>query len=305
MKKKLFILGIGGLTGLKLCQLAKNDFELYGSFNLRDPQLDFVLSNRLDISNFDNLKEILNQIKPDLIINTIALSSVDYCEQHPDDATKLNVKFVSDLFSLTENLSIKTIHLSSDSVFDGTKILPYVETDPPNPINHYGKTKLLSEKIILQNNSNLIVRASVLYGWLPKNIANKESSSKKSHNFSQWLINQLQSNKQVKIITDERSSPIIAEDFASSILHLIKKDLYGVYHSAPPIDISRYDFSLKLANFLNFDSSLIVPVTNVELDRKVKTGQNKSLDSSKIQSTGFQFLTLNQSFELLKNQLNS
>jgi len=189
-------------------------------------------------------------------------------------------------------------------VFDGTKKLPYIETDETNPINHYGNSKLLSEKMILQNHFNLIVRASVLYGWLPKNIANKESSSKKSHNFSQWLINKLQNNENVKIITDEYSSPIIAEDFTSSILHLIKKDLSGVFHSAPPIHISRYDFCVKLANFLELDSNLITPVKNIELGRKVKTGQNKSLDPSKMESTGFQFLNLNQSFELLKNQLN-
>ena len=250
------------------------------------------------------MKNLLNHIKPDVLINTIALSSVDYCEQHSDEATKLNVEFVKELFRISKKLSIKIVHLSSDSVFDGTKKSPYVESDEPNPINHYGSSKLTSEKIILQNPSNLIVRASVLYGWLPKNIANKESSSKKSHNFSQWLIKKLQNNEDVKIIIDEFSSPIIAEDFANSILHLIHKDLSGIFHSAPPINISRYDFSVKLANFLELDSNLITPVKNIELGRKVKTGQNKSLNPSKIESTGFQFLNLNQSFELLKNQLN-
>lgn len=304
MEKKLFVLGIGSLTGLKLCHLAKDHFDLFGSYNLRDPKLNFVSSSQLDISNLKNLEIFLNQIRPDILVNTIALSSVDYCEQHPDETTKINVKFVKELFRISEKLSIKIVHLSSDSVFDGTKKLPYIETDETNPINQYGTSKLLSEKIILQNSSNLLVRASVLYGWLPKNIANKESSSKKSHNFSQWFINKLQNNENVKIITDEYSSPIIAEDFTSSILHLIQKDLSGVFHSAPPIHISRYDFCVKLANFLELNSNLITPVKNIELGRKVKTGQNKSLDPSKMESTGFQFLNLNQSFELLKNQLN-
>lgn len=304
MKKKIFVLGIGGLTGLKLCEISKDIFDVYGSFNFRDPKLDFVSSSNIDISNLDDLRMILNEIKPDVIVNTIALSSVDYCEQHKDEATKLNVKFVNDLFEISEKLSIKIVHLSSDSIFDGNKDTPYVETDHPNPINHYGMSKLLSENIVLKNPSNLVVRASVLYGWLPKIIANKKSSSKKSHNFSQWLIHQLKNENEVKIITDEQSSPIIAEDFAKSILHLIQQNQSGIFHSAPSINISRFDFSVKLANYLNLNAKLIKPVTNTELGRKVITGKNKSLNGSKLESTGFQFLTLDDSFELLKNQLD-
>jgi dTDP-4-dehydrorhamnose reductase len=305
MTDKLLILGIGGLTGLKISYLAKDHFNLYGSYNLRNPELNFFPTFNLDITNSKSLENLFEEIKPNVVINTIALSSVDYCEQFPTEASKLNVDFVKNLFDISKKFSTKIVHLSSDSVYDGTKKLPYIETDNPHPINVYGNSKLSSEKIILQNPSNLIVRASVLYGWLPKNIAFLESSSKKPNNFSQWLIKKLQNNENVKIITDEYSSPIIAEDFANSILYLIKNNFSGVFHSAPPIDISRYDFSIKLANYLNFDTNLIKSVKIAELGRKVKTGNNKSLDSSKLESTGFKFLDLNQSFELLKNQLSN
>ncbi len=305
MTDKLLILGIGGLTGLKISYLAKDHFNLYGSYNLRNPELNFFPTFNLDITNSKSLENLFEEIKPNVVINTIALSSVDYCEQFPTEASKLNVDFVKNLFDISKKFSTKIVHLSSDSVYDGTKKLPYIETDNPHPINVYGNSKLSSEKIILQNPSNLIVRASVLYGWLPKNIAFLESSSKKPNNFSQWLIRKLQNNENVKIITDEYSSPIIAEDFANSILHLIKNNFSGVFHSAPPIDISRYDFSIKLANYLDFNTDLIIPVKTAELGRKVKTGNNKSLNSLKLESTGFKFLDLNQSFKLLKNQLNS
>ncbi len=305
MIDKLFILGIGGLTGLKISYLAKDHFDLYGSYNLRNPDLNFLPSFHLDIFDSKSLENLFEQIKPNIVINTIALSSVDYCEQFPNESLKLNVDFVKNLFDISKKFSTKIVHLSSDSIYDGTKKSPYIETDDPNPINVYGNSKLLSEKIILENPSNLIVRASVLYGWLPKNIAYLESSSKKPNNFAQWLIKKLQNNENVKIITDEYSSPIIAEDFANSILHLIENNLSGIFHSAPPIDISRYEFSIKLADYLNLDTNLITPVKTAELGRKVKTGNNKSLDSSKLASTGFKFLDLNQSFELLKNQLDS
>ena len=170
-------------------------------------------------------------------------------------------------------------------------------------MNIYGKTKLLSEKIILENSKNLVVRASVLYGWIPKYLSNLDSSSMKPTNFGQWLINKLKSKETVQIITNEESSPIIVDDFAKSIIDLIKKEKNGIFHSAPPIQISRYEFSIKLAKILDLDSTLIQPTTNLELGRNVVTGFNKCLDSSKmLKETNFEFLSLEKSLKILKNQ---
>ncbi len=125
----------------------------------------------------------------------------------------------------------------------------------------------------------------------------------KPTNFGQWLVNKLKSKETVQIITDEESSPIIADDFAKSIIHLIKNNKNGIFHSVPPIQISRYEFSIKLAKILDLDSTLIQPTTNQELGRNVVTGFNKCLDSSKmVKETNFQFLSLEKSLKILKNQ---
>ncbi len=306
MKQKLFILGIGGLTGSKLATLAQNDFEVYGSYNLRNPKFTFVDSIKLDISDTGKLKETLSSIRPDIIINACAINNVDFCETHHIEAKKINIDVVEQLYKISATIGIKLVHLSSDSVFDGTKKSPYVEEDAPNPINYYGHTKLIGEKITLQNSNNLVVRTTVLYGWLIKTLLNLPSSSMKPDNFVQWLINKLKSNEQIKIITDEISSPIIVDDYARSILHLVKGNYGGIFHSAPKIQITRYDFCIKIANFLGFDSKLIQATTNKELGRKVATGFNKCLDSTKIVTqTNFQFLSLEESFALLKKQISS
>jgi dTDP-4-dehydrorhamnose reductase len=306
MKKKLFILGIGGLTGSKLAMLAINDFEVYGSYNLRNPKFSFVESVKLDILDTNKLKETLSNVHPDIIINASAINNVDFCETHHDEAKKTNIDVVEQLRKISDSLGVKLVHLSSDSVFDGTKNFPYVEEDIPNPINYYGYTKLVGEKITLQNSNNLVVRTTVLYGWLIKTLLNLPSSSMKPDNFVQWLVNKLKSNEQVKIITDEISSPIIVDDYARSILHLVKGNHSGIFHSAPKIQITRYDFCLKIANFLGFNSKLIQATTNKELGRKVTTGFNKCLDSIKITNqTNFQFLSLEESFDLLKRQISS
>ncbi len=303
MKKKIFILGIGSLTGHKIATQIKNDFLLSGSYNLRNPQLEFVTSYKLDILNSKNLENLLIDCDPDYIINSCALNNVDYCESHPEEANDVNSKFVENLTKISESINSKLIHLSSDSVFDGNNQTPYDETDVPKPINIYGSSKLSGEKFVLNNPDNLVIRASVLYGWLPPNLSNTSSSSMKPLNFVFWLINKLNSNEEVNIIEDEISSPIIVDDFANSIMHLLKGDYSGIYHSAPNVCINRYEFSKKIAEDLELDSNLIKPTSNKELGRNVKTGINKCLDSNKIQTlTKFKFLTLTESLLLLKKQ---
>ena len=301
----MFIFGIGGLTGSKLASYAKKNFEIYGSYLLRNPEYNFVKSTKLDIKNFDAVKQILLKIKPNFVINACALNNVDYCEKHENEAKVINVDFVNELNKITYKIDAQLLQLSTDSVFDGTKKNSYEETDEPKPINVYGHTKLMGEKIVLENSNNLVIRASILYGWLPKNLAFQDSSSKKPTNFGQWLINKLKSKETVKIITDELSSPIIADDFAKSIIHLINKKKEGLFHSAPPLQISRYDFSKQLANGLNLDLNLIQPISNKELGRNVKTGFNKCLNPSKIiKETNFNFSSLENSFKLLNEQFN-
>lgn len=302
--KKLFILGIGGLVGSKLAVLARNKFSVFGTYNQRNPRFNFGEASQLNITDEDMLIKTLSRVKPEIIVNACALHNVDYCEKHREQAKKVNVEAVKNIFEFSKSLDCKLVQISSDSIFDGTKKLSYIEEDIPNPVNFYGYTKLESEKIVLENYNNLVVRASVLYGWLPKSLSSLSSSSMKPTNFAQWLINKLKTNEKVKIVIDEYSSPIIAEDFAKSILHLILGGYSGVFHSSPPLMINRYDFSIKLAKNLNLNSDLIQPVTNKEFGRLVDTGSNKCLDSNKIiTKTKFRFLTLEESFKILKKQI--
>lgn len=303
MKKRIFILGISGLTGTKL-QYKANEFEVFGSYNLRNQQENGIKRIKIDVSNSEKIERILREIKPDVLINTSGINNVDYCETHHEEVKKINVDAVKDISEITKDLQIKLIHLSTDSVFNGKKDSPYTEEDIPDPINYYGKTKMLSEKIVLENPENLVIRTSVLYGWLPKTYAKLPSSSLKPVNFAQWLIEKLLVKDSVKIITDELDSPIIAEDFAKSIIHLLKLDKSGIFHSAPPIQISRYDFSVKLAKMLDLDDKLIQPILNKDLGREIATGKNKCLDSTKMsKETGFNFLTLDDSLKMLKQQI--
>jgi len=305
MQEKLFIFGLGSLTGTKLARIAESKYEISGSYNTRIEKrnnFDFV---QLNICDHQKVKDLLILKKPDIVINTTAINNVDFCEKNPNVANDTNYLAVKNLSKICNDLGTKLVQLSTDSVFDGKKDSSYNEQDKANPMNVYGKTKYLAEHDVSKNSENLIVRASVLYGWLPPKFSSIPTSSMKQYNFGLWLINSLMKNESLYIITDEISTPLIADDFANSILHLVSKNFSGIFHSASKIPISRYDFSIKMAKFLGLNHELIKPTTNKELGRDVKTSLNKCLDSSKLESTGFRFLTLDESFELIKNQMGS
>ena len=305
MGKKIYITGVGGLLGYKLSIQSIEKFKVFGSYNLRKPKLKDISADKLNLTNFLETKEIIKKINPDIIVNTAAISSVDYCEKHRNECEKINVEHVKNLYEISQKHKIKLIQISSDSVFDGNKNMPYVESNEPNPINVYGKTKLESEKIVLEDPNNLVVRSSVLYGWMPKYLTEIESSSKKSINFGQWLVNQLMKKQNVSIVNDEISSPIIAEELARSIIHLIESNCSGIFHCAPNESINRYDFSIKLANILNLDTSLIKSTTISKLGRQVNTGINKALDPTKIINTNFVCQSINESLKMIKNQIDN
>jgi len=304
MKKKIFIIGLGGLTGSKLAKLAETEFEINGSYNTRINDENLSSCNQLDICDHEKVRNLIVAKNPDYLINTAALNNVDFCEKNLELAENVNHYAVRNLYEICKDHKIKLIQLSTDSVFDGKKELSYDEKDKPNPINVYGHTKHLGELEVLKNSNNLVVRASILYGWLPPILSSRSTSSMKQYNFGQWLIHSLQKNEIVKIITDELSSPIIADDFAHSIFHLVKNNHSGIFHSAPKISISRYDFSKKIAKTLGLNDELIKPVTNKELGRNVTTALNKCLNASKLESTGFEFLNLEDSLKLMKKQMN-
>ena len=164
MKKKILVIGGSSLLGYKLLSNT-NNFELYASYNKNLINLKNIETLKIDITNEKNCEKILN-LKPDIIINTAAITNVDYCEKFEKNAFDVNVTGTKNIAKIAEKLGSKLIHISTDAVFSGNKKF-YVEEDKPNPISVYGKTKLESEKIISKVTDSIILRPSVIFGWIP------------------------------------------------------------------------------------------------------------------------------------------
>jgi dTDP-4-dehydrorhamnose reductase len=300
MKKKMLVIGGSSLLGYKLLS-HKDKFEVYASYNKNLINLQNVETLKIDITDEKNCEKILD-IKPDIIINTAAMTNVDYCEKFEKNAFDVNVTGTKNIAKIAEKLGSKLIHISTDAVFSGSKKF-YVEEDKPNPISIYGKTKLESEKIISNVNDSVILRPSVLFGWIPFEYIKTKEESRKTMNFGLWVIDQLYKNNKISIVNDQINTPTLADNLAENIIEIIKKDLTGIFHLSGLSCISRLDFSKKIAKTFGYSDNLISSISSKKLKQIAPRTLESCLKCDKIVENGVNLLRIDQSIEKMYNQI--
>lgn len=295
-KKTIFITGSTGKvaesTYKVLSKEGNYDFVLHSSsdveietLNLKDKVIRFDIKDKLI------LKDILNTIKPDVIINPVALTNVDLCEDDRKLAWELNVNLVENLEKYVKINDIKLISFSTDYIFDGKKG-PYLENDLPNPISYYGKSKLAAENVLKSSTcNNAIIRTNVVYG----------NSSYGKEDFIKWLIKKLSDEEKINVITGQYCNPTFVDDIAYSIFKIIEKDLKGIYNIAGKDYYNRYEIALKVAKVFAYDPSLITPIDSKMLFQKAKRPEYGGLVTLKAETEfGFNFTSLENGLNSIK-----
>ena len=236
--------------------------------------------------NRNSIVDLINEYKPDFVVNTVAYPNVDFCETNHNLADILHVEVTRDISKVCNSVGSNVIYFSTDAVFDGKISKKYTEKDPTNPISYYGKTKLESEKILLQNNSNVVLRTTVIYG-----------SHAKSR-FTNWVLNSLKSSQPVSAFTDQYNTPTLVDDLVKSILRIFEKEITGLYNAVGKTCLSRYEFALKLSEKFGYDNKLIVPTSSKEKNQIASRPPNGCLDSSKLENDiNFQFSDIDTGIE--------
>ena len=260
---------------------------------------DFSLQNfpvsKIDlIKNRSGILELIKDYRPDFVVHAVAYPSVDFCESNKQMADVLHIKITDDIAKTCSNTGSRIIYFSTDAIFDGKLSRKYTENDLPNPINHYGKTKLNAEKILLENDTNIVLRTTVIYGWHAKS------------RFTNWVLNSLKNSQKIHAFTDQLNTPTLVDDMAKAILQIFTKDKFGLFNAVGATCLSRYQFALKLADMFNLDKNLIIPTSSVGKKQIAPRPPNGCLDNSKIvNDIGFKFSDIDTGIDFIYNQSKS
>ena len=298
---RLLIIGSSGLVGSKLAALsAKHGFEAYNTMNRRRTSLPQV--KQLDITDRDATLRLVKEIHPNVIVNAAAITNVDYCETHRDEARKVNVDGVSNLAEAASENNTRLVQISTDYVFDGT-VGHYAEDDTPRPLDYYAQTKLDSEKIVSRLSSYGIARPSVIYGWNPPETSGTASDSVKPMNFAMFVVDRLKRNETVRAVRDQYSSPTFADNLAEALLRLAKHHSNGIFHTAGRSCLSRYEFAVKLAGLFGYSTRLVHPVFSSEFEQLAVRPKNSCLLVEKAEKAlGMTFFTADEGITEMKKQ---
>jgi dTDP-4-dehydrorhamnose reductase len=297
---RLLIVGSTGLVGSKVASLAaKYGFEAHNTQHSRKlPAGDFV---ELDITDKQPTIALVEKTRPRVIINTAAVTNVDYCETHQEEAQKVNVEGVKNLAEAARQTQSRFVQVSTDYVFDG-RVGHYEEADTPNPIQYYGKTKLEAEKIAANLPSFAIARPSVIFGWAPVQPLG-ESGSSKPMNFAMFVLDKLKKREPVMAIRDQYASPMFADNLAEVLLRLAKSRENGIFHTAGKSCLSRYEFAIKLAEIFGYSTKDVEPVYASDFKQVAQRPRNSCLRIDRTEKLlGTNLFTAEQGIKEMKRQ---
>jgi len=225
----------------------------------------------IDLTARQAVDKIVAKVHPRSIIHCAAATNVDWCEDHSQEAERINVDATASLAEAALKLAAHFVYVSTDAVFDG-KRGNYSETDEPSPLNVYAKSKLRGEQEVLRRcPSALIVRVNI-YGW---NAENKQS-------LAEWILHQLALNKTVPGFTDMYFAPLLANDLAEVLLTMLDCGLNGIYHVVGSERLSKYEFARRVAATFGIDPSGVAPTRVAEAKLRAPRAPDLSLSTGKI-----------------------
>jgi len=280
---RILITGASGLLGLNLALEAARIRQPGGGVDgkgihrvtgvvhchpLRTEEFEVI---KADLLQPGRVERLFDEVQPDWVINCAALALVDACEADPDLANRLNVELPEKLALNVARSGARVVHLSTDAVFDGQKG-DYSEKDIPNPLSTYARTKLAGEQAVATANPEAIIARVNFFGW--------SLSGKRS--LAEWFFYNLQAGQPMKGFTDVFFCPLLVNDLAQILLHMLEGGLKGLYHVVSRNCLSKYDFGVSLARRFSFDEHLITPASVSDGNLLAVRSPNLTLSSARL-----------------------
>lgn len=262
---KILITGRHGQLGSELHDL-KESYPQH--------QMVFVDREEMDLSNPEQIVEVLNTEKPQIIVSAGAYTAVDKAESDQELCDAVNHIAVKTIGAWAAENNAKVIHISTDYVFDGTSETPLKETDAPDPINVYGLTKLHGEQALRSSGAAyVIIRTAWVYSLY-------------GANFVKTMIRLMSEREEIGVVADQVGTPTYARDLASTIMQVIEAPEFvqGVFHYSNEGKISWHDFAVAIKEIKGF-STKVNAINSDAFPTPAKRPNFSLLDKSKIKET--------------------
>jgi dTDP-4-dehydrorhamnose reductase len=278
--KKLLLTGINGQVGNALQTTLSSQFEVVG-----------LTREQLDLARPDEIRRVVSELKPDIIINPAAYTAVDKAESEQELAYAINAIAPQVFAEEAMKLKAVLIHFSTDYVYDGNKLTPYTEVDEVNPLSIYGKSKLAGENAIGEVGlPHLILRTSWVYSDYGKN-------------FLKTILRLGAERDGLRIVSDQHGAPTSAYSIATGVAQLLgtwetnETNQTGVYHFTNQGCASWHEFACQIVKEYEVLSSQnglpklkikpenITPISTSEYPTPATRPINSRLDNTKLKDT--------------------
>jgi len=226
---KVAVIGAAGLLGRALCRAFSADWSVIA-----------VTHADVDICDLPHTKALIGCARPDVVINAAAYTDVDRCESDPERAYSVNAFGARNVAIASRAVTASHVYVSTDYVFDGEKESPYVESDPPDPLNVYGCSKLAGERVVQRNNPrSFIVRTSWLYG-------------DGGGDYVHAILAAAQARRDLAVASDQHGTPTWVDDLAHQIRTLVLSEAFGLYHASSEGSCTRHALTLEILRLAGY-----------------------------------------------------
>ncbi|HSF04611.1 MAG TPA: SDR family oxidoreductase [Methylomirabilota bacterium] len=260
---RALVIGASGQVGAALSRcLTARGHSVIGT-HARTPASG---TRRLDFTDTAATERLIAETAPDWIFCAAGFTHVDSCEEAPEAAYRANRDAPAAAARVASRRGARFVYYSTEYVFDGANG-PYAETDPPNPLSVYGRSKLEGEQAVVQAHAGaLVIRTTVVYGPEPQ-----------GKNFVYQLLRRLRAGERMLVAADQRSSPTYNEDLAQASVELAERGVEGVIHVAGPVVLDRYAFARTACEVFDLDPGLLAPTPTAALRQRAGRPLNAGL----------------------------
>lgn len=269
---RFLVTGVSGLLGLNFALAVDGKkHQVIGVANTTPMTWASFTSRQAELTEPGIMDRLIEEHKPDCILHCAAIANLEACEKDPAAAERINAVLPGEIASSAAKHSIKMVQISTDAVFDGAKG-NYVETDDPNPLSIYARTKLEGENAVLAADPNALVARVNFYGW----------SAAGNRSLAEWFVHNFEKGNSIKGFTDVLFCPMMILDLTDLLVEAAEKDLKGLYHAVGPESMSKYEYGCAIAHKFGFDENLLKPASVKDGGLTAARSPNLSLSTSKI-----------------------